>query len=130
MYTLYIHKHAEEDLDQLWIADPVAAASIDVILEEIQNDQKLLDALTIENFGSSKSEDFHVGKWQHFWQRGKDIWKLKIWALEQTNQRYRVVYAYSVKEHYYQILAVVPRSFNYDPASEISKRIIKDYDDL
>ena len=130
MYTLLIHQHAEDDLESLWVTDPTTAASIEVLLEEIQGDQTLLDALTIDDFGSNQTEDFNVRKWQHFWKRGKDLWRLKIWDLEKSNQRYRVIYAYDVKQHCYQVLAVVPRSFDYDPASPISKRIIEDYKDL
>jgi len=130
MYEFFIHQDAERDIDELWKENPTAASEIVVQLDEIRGSQSQLDSLTDHDFGARQDQPFHVSKWQHHWRRGNNIWRLKLWKLEATNDRYRIIYAYFLKERQYFVLGVVPRSFDYDPNHPISKRIFDTYQRL
>ena len=130
VYTLFVHNDAYADLADLEAGDPDAAALIVATLDEISEDQALLDALTIENFGARRSETFEVKKWWEFWKSGSDIWRLRIWALDDIGAAYRVVYAYERGKGRYHVLGIFPRNFNYDPTDPRTKRVINAYQNL
>lgn len=130
MFRLFVHADAEADLERLWDDEPVAAARIAALLEELEGNQDLLDRLTQHDFGSQPSADFHVSKWQAFWKQRKDLWRLKIWALERRNCRYRVVYAFIPGKAHYYVLGIAPRTFNYEPTHELTQRILRAYEAL
>ena len=128
-YSIEIHEDAWDDLEELW-EDPrteEAAAAIDVLLQEIECDQDLLDALTAHDYGAYETKPIHVSKWVEYWRTGADIWRLKIWALEKIRLQYRIVYAYEIKKQKYHVLAIVPRDFKYDTNHPVSLRIMAVY---
>lgn len=130
MYTLTIHDHAKNDLRSLKITEPRVAAVIVALLQEIEGSQSLMDSLLDAGFGDNRDATFSVDKWKGFWNQQKDIWRLKAWSLEKTGLMYRVIYAYHIKDSSFHILAVAPRSFDYDTSSGLGKRIESDYNDL
>lgn len=130
MYELFLHDDAERDLEDLWRTDPTAAAEIQVLLEQIQADQYLLESLTIHDFGSAHRDRFHVSKWVSQWKQRRDLWRLKLWSLEDQGIRYRIVYAYIPGTRKYYVLGIVHRTFNYDESSPYTKRILDAYRDL
>lgn len=130
MLCLFIHDDAKNDLEMLWHNDPVAAARIVALLEELEGDPNLLDRLTQQDFGGNRSADFHVSKWLEHWRNGKDLWRLKIWDLESQGLRYRIVYAFIPRKRDYYVLGFVPREFNYAPDHPFTRRILKAYEGL
>lgn len=109
---------------------PLAFDRIMALLQELQADEDLLDRLTQHDYGHSGTADFHVSKWLEQWNKGKDLWRLKIWDLEDKGLHYRIVYAFMPRKQHYHVLAIVPRDFNYDPDHPLSQRIFSAYDDL
>lgn len=99
-------------------------------MEELKGDPDLLDRLTQHDYGAHQSADFHVSKWQAQWRQGRDLWRLKIWDLEDQGLRYRVVYAFMPQKQHYHILAIAPREFDYDSNHPISRRILRAYTSL
>lgn len=130
MFRLFVHDDAAGDLEQLWQSAPKAAARIVVLLEELEGNQDLLDRLTQHDFGAHRTAVFHVSKWLKLWNRGKDLWRLKVWDLEDKGLRYRIVYAFVPSNKRYHVLAIAPRNFNYEPTHELTKRILKSYEAL
>ena len=130
MIRLFVHVDAETELEKLWVVAPKAAARISVILEELEGNQDLQDRLTQHDFGNHRSADFHVSKWLDQWNKGKDLWRLKVWDLEDKGLKYRVVYAFLPRKSQYHVLGIVSREFNYDPRHELSRRIIAAYENL
>lgn len=131
MYELYIHPSADADLDSIWNIDQITAARIDAFLEEVSENNRYLDALLERHFGKDKTEDFSVDKWVKQWHQNRDLWRAKIWDLEDLGIKYRIIYCYQIAERRFTVLAVVARDkFNYEADSEIGKRIIDDYDSL
>lgn len=130
MLRLIVHNDARDDLEKLWDVEPVAAARIAVLLEELEGDSDLLDRLTQHDFGAYHTEDFHVSKWQEQWRKGKDLWRLKVWDLEDKGLRYRVVYAFMPRQKDYYVLGIVQRDFNYEPNHELTRRILAAYENL
>ena len=130
MYSLLIHSDARADLEEIWKKAPHAAARIVAVLEEIQSDQELLDALTDQDFGAYGLKEFHVSKISKFWHSGLDLWRFKIWDLEDLKLRYRIVYAYDAKRRRYYVLGILPRATSYDSNDSRVQRILKAYEDL
>ncbi len=128
-YTICITEQAWNDLEELW-EDPAtatAAAKIDVFLQELEADQDLLDGLTVHNLGARRQGAMHVSKWVEYWRKGADIWRVKLWALEDIGLQYRIVYAYEPGVQKYHVLAIVERDWNYDEAHPITHRILAAY---
>lgn len=130
MFHLSVHDDAESDLEKLWDEAPEAAARIGVLLQELEGNQDLLDRLTQHDFGNYRTAEFHVSKWLNQWNKGKDLWRLKVWDLEDKGLQYRVVYAFLPSGSQYHVLGVVSRDFDYDPNHELSRRIIAAYENL
>lgn len=130
MIRLFVHVDAETDLEKLWVVAPKAAARIGVLLAELEGNQDLLDRLTQHDFGNYRSADFHVSKWLDQWNKGKDLWRLKVWDLEDKGLKYRVVYAFLPRKSQYHVLGIVSREFDYDPRHELSRRIVAAYENL
>ncbi len=100
------------------------------MLEELEGNPDLLDRLTQHDFGAYGSGRFHVSKWFAQWNTGKNLWRLKVWDLEDQGLRYRVVYAFIPRQQDYSVLGIVPREFNYEPGHELTRRILAAYEDL
>ncbi len=130
MFSLFIHDDASQDLRELCQTDPVSAGRIVALLEQISGDQGLLESLTDHDFGVRGSEDFHVSRWQRQWRQGHDLWRLKVWDLDQAGVRYRIIYAYLPGKRNYYVLAIAPRDFDYDEDHPIGRRILRAYQDL
>ena len=127
---LFIHKDAIADLSALRQKELKAAARIVALLEELKGNPDLLDRLTQHDYGAHQSADFHVSKWQAQWRQGRDLWRLKVWDLEDQGLRYRIVYAFIPQKQHYHILAIAPREFDYDSNHPISPRILRAYESL
>lgn len=130
MYTLAVHADASDDLVTLAKTEPAKAARIVTVLQEIQHDQDLLDALTAQNYGAYGAQPIHVTKIEKFWHQGADIWRLKIWDLEAQGIKQRVIYAFLPQKRKYFVLGVVPRKHAYDTNHPRIQRLLKAYEDL
>jgi hypothetical protein len=130
LLALFIHEDAQADLEELWTREPRAAARLLAVFEQLEGDLDLLDRLTQHDYGAHRSADFHVSKWFDQWNKGRDLWRLKVWDLEDKGLRYRVVYAFTPKEHHYHVLAIAPREFDYDSSHPLSQRILRAYQEL
>ena len=130
MPHLFIHNDAEADLEALWHTAPQAAARIAALLEELKGNADLLDRLTQHHFGHYRTAPFHVSKWVEQWNKGKDLWRLKVWDLEAKGLRQRVVYAFIPGMRRYYVLGIVPREFNYESSHPLSRRILAAYANL
>ncbi len=126
-----MHEDAKVDLLDMLDTAPQAAGRILALLEQLEGDPDLLDRLTQHDYGAYGSADFHVSKWQKQWRKGRDLWRLKVWDLEEKGLRYRIVYAFVPGKLHYHVLAITPRrDFNYEERDPISQRIIRAYQEL
>ena len=132
MYKISLHDDAKADLQTILDSDAVSARRIAAVLQEIEGNQDLLDCLTQHEYGRNHTAPFNVSKWLEFWKKNQDIWRLKIWDLEDKGLRYRIVYAYIRGKKDYRVLAIVPRSnINYDdPNDPLFERIHAAYKEL
>lgn len=130
MVAIFIHNDAKVDLLALRAREPQAAGRILALLEQLEGDPDLLDRLTVHDYGAYGSADFHVSKWQAQWRKGRDLWRLKVWELEEKGIRHRIVYAFEPRKQHYHVLAIAPREFNYDENHPIGQRILRAYEEL
>ena len=131
MIALFIHDDAKADLLALRKSEPRTAGRILALLEQLEGDPDLLDRLTQHDYGAYGSADFHVSKWQEQWRKGRDLWRLKVWDLEENGLRHRIVYAFVPGKQHYHVLAITPRKdFNYEERDPITQRILRAYQEL
>src|SRR5208283_3034191 len=124
LYSLVVHEDAELDLDDLWELDEEATADIVALREQAPSDQELLDNLTVKDFGRHRTEEIHVDQWVEQQRKGRNLWRLKIWDLQDRGIHYRVVYALDPRLSRYHVLGIVDRDFDYDENDERTKRIL------
>lgn len=130
MYKLFVHADAMADLRALHASDPVSEARIVALLQEIEGNQDLLDRLTQHDYGRERTAPFNVSKWLEKWNKSTDLWRIKLWDLEDKGVYYRIIYAYMRGKQLYHVLAIAPRNFDYDTTHELSQRIQRAYDGL
>lgn len=130
VYSIVIAIAAQEDLAAIAMDDPETEAEIVAVLQELKGNQDLLDALTVKDFGLAHDAPFHVDAWMAQQQKGRNLWRLKIWNLEDFGIRYRVVYALDPRISRYYILAVLHRDFDYDEGHPRVKKLLATYDRL
>lgn len=129
MYKLNILPIVKEDIKAVSVNSKNASTKIIALLEQLNTDQELLGYLLEHNHGEPDKDLFNVSKWQAYWQNGYDLWRLKLFNLENVGLRYRIIYAYALENgiQTFYILAIVHRDFDYDPTHEITKRLIHSY---
>ena len=130
MLHLFIHRDAVADLVALRAVDGRSAARILALLETLKDDPDLLDRLTQHEYGRGRVAEIHVSRWIEQWNKGRNLWRLKIWDLEGKGVRQRIVYAFEPTTGKHHVLGVVPREFNNDSDHPLSRRIFAAYDDL
>lgn len=130
MLKIVITEPAKEDLDRLDEVDEDAAAEIEVALEEISNDQRLLEKLTKKKYKSLDTPEFEVDRFEELWQQGLNMLRLKFWDWEGSLLPYRVLYAYDPRKDVYFVLAVVERKNAYDTNHPILARVVTQYHEL
>jgi len=130
VYGVVIAVAAKEDLAVIAKDDPETEAEIVAVLHELKGNQQLLDALTVKDYGLTRDAPFHVDSWRAQQRQGRNLWRLKIWDLEDIGIRYRVVYALDPRISRYFILAVLHRDFDYDEKHPRVQQLLAAYDRL
>lgn len=130
VYSITVHEDAETDLDEIWELDEDVAAEIIALLEQAKTDQELLDSLTIKDFGAYGTEKIHVDKWLDQQKKGRNLWRVKLWELEDRGIRYRIIYALDPRCSRYHVLGILPRGFDYVANDERTKKLLAAYDEL
>ncbi len=124
-----IHQHARQDLNKLWRDNPKAAASVEVVLEQLAADPEAIDKLTTHGDNTAGKNLINVKSWQSV--RGMaDLWRFRI--LETPATTCRIIYGYHWHTRQLCIFAVVEkRTYDYDNLkSNINQRILADWRDL
>jgi len=107
-----------------------AAAKIAALLQELASDQNLLDRLSQNDYGKNRTAKINISGWFKQWNKDRNLWRLKLWELEDKGIRYRIIYAFIPLKKQYQILAIAPRDFEYDEKHPITQRIVSSYDKI
>jgi len=129
MYLLNILPAVKDDLQVIKAKSNNAAAKLVAFLGELNGNQDFLGYLLEHNHGEPDKDLFNVSKWQEYWNKGYNLWRLKLFDLENVGLRYRIIYAYALESRVptFYILAIVHRDFDYDPTHEVTKRLIHAY---
>lgn len=135
MFKLSIHADAQQDLNRIHARNPADAADLTVFLQELAGDQRLLSRLNEHGYSEYDLDDWVAGidvqRWQAQWRRGKNLWRVKCWELENDDVRYRIVYAFQPLTSSYHVLGVFHRSeFDYESDSPLTDRMLRAYADL
>ena len=122
-----VHENAELDLDELWNADPHAAAAIDVALDEICGDAEVIKHLTGRGDVKIGTQQLNIKGWVSARRRDSNLARIQV--LDTPATRYRIVFGYHWRIRKLVILAIVHKEdLTYDNLnSEIAKRILADW---
>lgn len=121
-----VHVHAQDDLDLIWEKEPEAAATIHVVLEQLEADPRAIDKLTTHGDNVVGDTTVNVKHWQAI-RRKADLWRFR--ALDTPATSYRVIYGYQWQTQQLCVLAIVHKEeFDYDDLdSDLARRIIADW---
>lgn len=134
-----LHPHAIGDLNEIRIKDINSWGELTSLLRELKQDYRLQERmLTHAEYEITKKGKVEFQKWHKKHQQAKELWRIKIYELDQDVQAspYRIIYAHhpwtqGEPKSYFQVLAVVHRSLlDYDTDNELSNRITTDYNEL
>lgn len=117
IYTSVIqfYKDVKLDLKTVELNDPKAYPAILALMRQMMADPKLAEHLLNHGHGDKRTAPENAQKWLSEWKRGKDLWRLKFWDLEDQKFLYRFLYVYLVKEARFVVMAIVKREeFDYD----------------
>lgn len=130
MSTIPFHTDAQADLADIRAVNNKAASRILAVLEQAAADPVILDRLTQHDFGVAGTADFHVSRWESQQNKYKrNLWRLKVWDLEQHGIQYRVIYAFNPIKRRHYVLGITPRgAFDYADDDPYTKRIVDTYD--
>ena len=115
----------------MFATDRRAAGIIAAYLGEIADDLYLLDSLSIHEFEEGDGK-FTVSQVFYLQDRGWNVWRLKLFALEPRHRvlEYRVLYAFDARKKVYHVLAIMHRDQDYENDPKLIARIKNDYDRL
>ena len=130
MLHLQIAEEAEQDILDLHVRNPYAAKRLAILFDQLRGDEQLREHLLEDCYGEAGDAPFSIRKWQAQWRVDRNLWRLKDFMLLDLDADYRVIYAYLIGSRCLYILAVAPRSFDYDEDSEIGRRILATYSRL
>lgn len=124
---------ARDDLGNVWKDNPEAAATITVMLEQLQADPKVLDKLTTKGDNTIGDYQINVKPWEKAKPRG-NLWRFRI--LDTPATSHRIIYGYHWQTRQLCIFAIVDKDmpleeFDYDNLnSDIAKRVLADWNAL
>jgi hypothetical protein len=132
VYTLDVHPNAAAEILNIYTNTPETGAKIAALIKAIQEDDYLLESLSVRGHGEYDLPDdlISVDHWIGQQRQGNNIWRFKGWNLDKKGAGHRFIYAYLPQKNKYVILAVIPRSIAYDSNHPITHRIQSDYANL
>jgi len=130
MASFILEPGAEDDLDRLWDVDEDAAATILVLLDELENGAPEVERLFQKGFRRLDDPAFDVDRFEEFWRQGLNLLRLKLWDHGGSLVPYRILYAYDPRFESYHALAIIDRDFAYDSNHPTVQRVVADYEAL
>lgn len=116
---------AERDIEQLEATDPDALAAVLTFLDEAESDSQFEQKLTTVGDVQFEAVRVSIKRWARV-QRTSNLLRVRI--LDTPATVYRVIYGYDWRRRRIGILAIVHKDHcNYDPQSELSRRILDDW---
>jgi hypothetical protein len=127
---LLLHRDAKADIAT--IGDPGVEAKIYEFLRAAKSTPGLLDTFTATNFGRDGVDEHNVKPWGDQQRRGRNLWRIKLFALEHRRLCYRIVYAFNARTKTHYVLGVVKhdRDFDYRAEDAFTERVTALYDTL
>lgn len=130
MNSLIFVLEAEQELDALWEIDQDAAALIEELLCQLEENPALLDELCREHRHVTHDPAFQVKRFRFMWDDGYTIYILKIWPEYGREIHHRVLYAHHPQKHVYYVLTIMQRDLDYESDKILIKRLVAAYEEL
>lgn len=117
---------AERDIEQLEATDPDALVAVLTFLDEAEADPQLEQKLTTVGDVEFENVRVSIKRWARVQSAGN---LLRVRILDTPATVYRVIYGYDWRKRRIGILAIIHKDHcDYDPKSELSRRILDDWD--
>ena len=129
MPALEYSQDALDELNNLYDEDEESAALIDVLLEELESQPKLLDELCRPGNRYQNDPPFEVKRFQEMWRNRYTIYILKIRCNNGSIIQHRVIYAHHPQRDCYYVLALMKREIDYEADATFIDRICRLYED-
>lgn len=129
MPSLEYSRDALDALDKLYDEDEDSAALINVLLEELETQPKLLDELCRPGNRHLNEPPFEIKRFQEMWRNRYTVYILKIRRRDGSAIERRVIYAHHPQCDCYYVLALMKREIDYEADAEFIERICKLYED-
>lgn len=131
MATIRFDEDAESELDALYDTDEDAAATVDVLIEAISENDDALETLTrdVPKWGPMGLPPYEVKRFEEAFNAGYLIYFLKPRTEEDGELiDYRVFFAWFQQLDRYVVLATLPRSNCYDTTTDAYRCMLARYD--
>lgn len=133
MSDIDLSKGFKTDINEIAEQDKYVAFLIISLIRLIEEDDRLSDLLTQDGFNHSTKPEFDIATWGEMIRIHKiSLWRLKPKGDVGRFKKYRIIYTYDGRgqSDLITMLAVIPRSDNYETDTPIAQRIITEYDYL
>lgn len=118
---------AFDEIDAIYDIDENAAALIDVLLEALAEDDKMLDLLCLPNNHYRYTPPFEIKKYEEMQRRGKNIYTLKVRDERGALLPYRVLIGYHAQIDTYYVLSVLQREIAYEKTDPVFCKVLERY---
>jgi len=126
--SLEVHNEAAGDLRAILAVDRQAGARLAALLQQLQADPRLQDALLTKDFGSPPARPISAKVWGSVARLERlPIWRLRAWELDRHGLRYRLFYVFDYKRRAFVVIGITQRdNFNYDdPQNPLRVRMVR-----
>lgn len=129
MSYIVLCQEADEELLALYDVDEDAAATFDVLLEQLDADKGMLEKLFRPANHFQYEPPFEIKKYAAMQETGRNIFTVKVRGDDGRLLPWRLLIGFDPRRDIYHVLCLAPRSIAYDPDDPLFRTVQNRYDD-
>lgn len=128
MPYITICEEADEELLALYDHNEDAAATFDVLLEQLDNDKEMLDRLFRPANHFLYRPPFEIKQYEAMQRTGRNIFIIKVRGEDGELLPWRLLIGFDSRNDVYHVLCLAPRSIAYDESDPLFRIVQSRYD--
>ena len=128
MAHIVLCPEADEELLALYDEDEDAAATFDVLLEQLDADPRMLEVLFRPANHFLYEPPFEIKKYVAMQESGRNIFTIKVRGEDGELLPWRLLIGFDSRRDVYHVLCLAPRSIAYDPTDPLFRTVQNRYD--